>query len=130
MKAILIDPVTQYMIGKSDPTHRPNIADIVQEIEIAGPDGRMSLDKIYQAMGINCFTVAATLPNGDIVIVDDNGLLGSGERVVTKTPWYPHPLAGRVLIMTDANGDVVTTAAEVCELVRLGRIEFGVIDLR
>lgn len=76
MKAILIDPFARE----------------VREIEVAA-----GIDAIYAAIGAECFCTVG-LPDGDAIYLDDEGVFRD------KQQWfavgnYPHPLAGKGLIL-------------------------------
>ncbi len=70
-------------------------------------DGGGNLDEIYRLLGCSNISAAHINDRGDLVYVDDEGLLKGPTDFFLLDP-YPQPLAGKGLIVgTDAEGNDV-----------------------
>lgn len=76
--------------------------------------------------GCDTFTVAAYLPNGDALFVDDEGLLRPDQvDRVFRCPWHSEPLAGNGLIIgTGPEGDSADCKSEA-DIELASKIQFG-----
>ena len=104
MRVILIDPFLQ----------------LFAETEIKG-----ELSDYYRLIDCDCFTVAADLPNGDAIYVDDEGLLkGPTAFFGVNLPDYEDPFAGcGIVVGTNSEGESVdakTTLLELADLIAFG----------
>jgi hypothetical protein len=85
VKAILIDAVNQE----------------VKEVDVdttgKGENLCHNIDQMYELIGCSCFTTGGKLPNGDVLYVDDEGLL-TGPEHFFMWQGYPAPLAGNGLL--------------------------------
>jgi hypothetical protein len=91
----------------------------VQPIEIPIDDFK----EIQRQLGCSCFTTGGYLANGDVIFVDDEGLLnGPTHFFRIKNVNGGQPLAGRgVVLGSDGEGgsaDVKTSLEEITSLVR------------
>lgn len=102
MKAILIDSFTQE----------------VKQVEYNG-----DFNQINQLIGSECFCIGSYFENGDVVFVDDEGLLKDPTHFfVTST--YPNPLAGRGLVVgTGKQGESKGCESTVEEIKKSIRFE-------
>lgn len=82
IRGILIDP----------------IARAVTEVQLPIDDGDSFNDAAHKVMECEIYTIAAHLPGGDIMLVDDEGLLTKPDHFF-HTTYYPGPLAGKALIV-------------------------------
>lgn len=103
MQAHLIDPANQS----------------VTTVEL--PDSKDRLTAIYRHLQCDTFDVA-TLPNGDTIYVDDEGLLRPLQHFIAIRG-MPEPFAGRGLVMgTDSRGHSINPTISLAELTR--RVKF------
>lgn len=81
----------------------------VYEVEIT-----TSIDTIYKHLECDCFAqVGRRMPNGDILLVDDNGLLNPSIGAF-EIGTYPNALSGHgVLIGTDSAGETVDVKSDI-----------------
>lgn len=77
MKAILIDSINKE----------------VKEVEIG-----KGIDKMYEFLNCQCFTIATYLPKEDAIFVDDEGLMNGTDSFFTYEGAH-QPFAGNGLIM-------------------------------
>ncbi len=74
--------------------------------------------------GCDLFTVACYLPNGDALLIDDEGLLKNIGHAI-KVPWYPAPLMGNGLIVgTGPDGETADCKSEA-DMKLADAVEFG-----
>lgn len=78
----------------------------VYEVEIT-----TNINSIYKHMECECFCqVGRRMPNGDILLVDDNGLLHDKPIGAFEFGTYPQALSGHgIMIGTDSAGETVNT---------------------
>lgn len=105
MRAILIDPFLQ----------------LITEVQLAD-----DIADYYRLIGCERFAVAAELPNGDDIFVDDEGLLkGPTAFFGVSLPDYPFPFAGRGLVVGKGQEgealDAVSSLSEIATWVAFGR---------
>ena len=106
IKAILIDSYNQE----------------VKEVEYEAE----SIDDMYKLLKCTMFTTAGYMPNGDVCLVDDEGLI-NGTEVFFVPEWYPQPLAGNGLIVgDDGEGESVGVKSTIEEIQAM--VDFKGID--
>lgn len=106
MRAILIDPVEE----------------TVTEVDYDG-----DFRSIYSLLDITCFTCVQINSHGDVIYIDDEGLMKSGQLFFEHAA-YPRPLAGKGLVLgTNDEGEtvppVVATHKLCDDVLFLGEIE-------
>lgn len=101
MKTILIDPFERK----------------VAALELIGE----GLDPIYAAIHADCFSIVALDDKGDALFIDDDGLFRERQEFFAIGN-YPHPLAGRsVLLGTDDEGNTTPPRAGLEQVQRAVR---------
>tara|TARA_R100000656_G_scaffold65276_1_gene49815 strand:+ start:112 stop:498 length:387 start_codon:yes stop_codon:yes gene_type:complete len=76
------------------------------------------MDDVKKELKIDLFDVVRC-PNGELVVVDDEGLLKSDQRYF-KLHGYPQPLAGRAMFIgEDEEGEFVSTIMTIDDLTEL-----------
>jgi hypothetical protein len=82
----------------------------VYEVEITS-----NIDTIYKHLECNCFCqVGRRMPNGDILLVDDNGLIIDNPIGAFNFGAYPQSLSGHgILIGTDSAGETVDVTSKI-----------------
>lgn len=68
----------------------------VTDVEYSG-----DFHEIYKLIGCSMFQVVDSLPDGDEMFVDEEGLLTmTPDSVFFRIPWFRSPIAGSALIMS------------------------------
>lgn len=121
MKSILIDPFTR----------------TIKEADYNG-----DFHQIYEFIQCDTFDAVTVNDKGDAVFVDDEGLISGKEQAFFGWLGYPHPLAGRGIVLgsTISDGDSADTTVTLEEAIESivwlmpinmdGRIQFYVVPAK
>lgn len=102
MRAIVIDPFDR----------------TATEVVISGND----LQEIYATLGVTCID-AVRLPEGDVIYVDDEGLLKGATGFFHLVGLTPNPLAGRgLLVGSGADGSDADPVIQISAVI--SRLKF------
>jgi hypothetical protein len=85
-------------------------------IHLVNATSSQQYNELKKRFGDVFFTTGPRLPNGDLMLVDDEGLLNNPQHFF-RLPFYPQPIAGPVAIVGpdigDQPGPCATTVSQV-----------------